>query len=197
MSATLQQPQPDYAELQQAASRLTKTVSNLLDATRLESGLLQPVREWCDPGELLGEAVRDANLDHAVEINVEENLPLISVDGRLIQQALAALLTNSAAYSPPGTPIEATVRQEMGNLYFDVADRGPGLAPGEETRAFEKFYRGAGKPAGGLGLGLAIAKQLVEVHGGSIRARNLAIGGACFTIRLPIGKPMELPMEAS
>jgi len=78
-----------------------------------------------------------------------------------------------------------------------VTDRGPGLAPGEETKVFEKFYRGAGKPAGGLGLGLAIAKQLVEVHGGTIRARNRTIGGADFTIRLPVGKPMQLPLETA
>jgi two-component system sensor histidine kinase KdpD len=197
MSAALQEPQPDCAELQQAAQRLTRTVSNLLDATRLESGLLQPVREWCDPGELLREAVRGATLDREVEINIGESLPPISVDSRLIQQALAALLTNSATYSPPGTAIEATVREDAGNLLFSVTDHGPGLAPGEETKVFEKFYRGAGKPAGGLGLGLAIAKQLVEVHGGAITARNLANGGACFTIRLPMGKPMQLPAEVS
>ena len=197
MSATLQEPQPDCAELQQAAQRLTRTVSNLLDATRLESGLLQPVREWCDPGELLREAVRGATLDREVEINIGESLPPISVDSRLIQQALAALLANSATYSPPGTAIQATVREDAGNLLFSVTDHGPGLTPGEETKVFEKFYRGAGKPAGGLGLGLAIAKQLVEVHGGAITARNLANGGACFTIRLPMGKPMQLPVEVS
>ena len=197
MTATLQQAEPDCAELQQAAQRLTKTVSNLLDATRLESGLLQPVREWCDPGELLREAVRDAGLDREVDIDIDPDLPPISVDGRLIQQALAALFTNSAAYSPPGTPIEAMARGEEGNVLFTVMDQGPGLAPGEETKVFEKFYRGAGKPAGGLGLGLAIARQLVEVHGGTITARNRVTGGACFTIRLPTGKPMQLPIEAT
>ncbi len=63
MSATLQQAQPDCSELQEAARRLTRTVDALLDATRLESGLLQPVREWCEPGELLREAVRQAALE--------------------------------------------------------------------------------------------------------------------------------------
>ena len=197
MSATLQQPQPDCAELQLAAKRLTKTVNNLLDATRLESGLLQPVREWCEPGELLREAVRDANLDREIDIELDDDLAPISVDGRLIQQALGALLANSALYSPPSTPIEATVRAEEGNVLFTVTDHGPGLAPGEETKVFEKFYRGQGAPAGGLGLGLAIAKQLAEAHGGTITARNRATGGACFTIRLPVGNPMRLPVEAN
>src|SRR4029077_16404981 len=90
-----QRAPPGRGELQQAARRLTKTVDTLLDATRLESGLLQPVREWCDPGELLQEAVRQAGLgERPVRITIGEDLPHISVDARLIEQALAALLSN-------------------------------------------------------------------------------------------------------
>ena len=74
MSAALQQPRPDCAELQQAARRLTHTVDNLLDATRLESGLLQPVREWCDPGELVQEAVAASGLKEGdVQINIAKD----------------------------------------------------------------------------------------------------------------------------
>src|SRR6195256_1284725 len=92
MTAALQQPQPDRVELQQAVRRLTRTVDHLLDATRLESGLLQPVLEWCDPAELVREAVASSGLnDSAVRINIDNGLPAISVDARLIQQALNAL----------------------------------------------------------------------------------------------------------
>ncbi len=80
---------------------------------------------------------------------------------------------------------------------FAVSDRGSGLAPGEENKVFERFYRGAGKPAGGLGLGLSIARQLVEAHGGTITAQNRPSGGARFSIRLPLGEPMQLPPEAA
>ena len=198
MSATLQQAQPDCSELQEAARRLTRTVDALLDATRLESGLLQPVREWCDPGELLREAVRQTALgNRPVRIAVGEDLPHVSVDSRLIEQALSALLFNAANYSPPGEVIDASVRRDDGTLLFVVTDRGPGLAPGEETKVFDKFYRGAGKPAGGLGLGLSIARQLVEAHGGAISAQNRLSGGARFSIRLPLGEPMQLPPEAA
>ena len=198
MSATLQQAQPDCGELQQAARRLTKTVDTLLDATRLESGLLQPVREWCDPGELLREAVRQAGLDkRPVRITIGEDLPHVSVDARLIEQALAALLSNSAIYSPPNESIDASAMRDEDTIIFAVADRGPGLAPGEETKVFEKFYRGSGKPAGGLGLGLSIARQLVEAHAGTVTAENRSTGGARFSIRLPLGKPMQLPLEAT
>src|ERR1700731_1491269 len=96
MTAALQQPEPDCSELQQAARRLTRTVDHLLDATRLESGLLQPIREWCDPGEIVREAVSAAGLkENSVRINIDKNLPTISVDSRLIQQALGSLLSNA------------------------------------------------------------------------------------------------------
>src|SRR6185312_6958859 len=71
MTAALQQAQPDRAELQQAARRLTRTVDHLLDATRLESGLLQPAREWCDPAEIVREAVAASGLkENALRINI-------------------------------------------------------------------------------------------------------------------------------
>jgi two-component system sensor histidine kinase KdpD len=198
MSVALQQPQPDRAELQQAVRRLTRTVDHLLDATRLESGLLQPVSEWCDPGELLREAVALAGLkEHAVKINVAKDLPVVFVDAHLIEQALAALLSNAAAHGISNEAIEASAARDESMLVFSVADHGPGLAPGEENKVFEKFYRGPGTPAGGLGLGLSIARQLVEAHSGQIVAQNREEGGSRFSIRLPIGEPMQLPSEAT
>jgi two-component system sensor histidine kinase KdpD len=198
MSVALQQPQPDRAELQQAVRRLTRTVDHLLDATRLESGLLQPVREWCDPGELLREAVALAGLkEEAVKIGVAKGLPVVFVDAHLIEQALAALLSNASAHGISNQPIEASAARDDSMLVFSIADHGPGLAPGEENKVFEKFYRGPGTPAGGLGLGLSIARQLVEAHSGQISAQNREEGGSRFSIRLPIGEPMQLPSEAT
>jgi two-component system, OmpR family, sensor histidine kinase KdpD len=202
MSAALQSrnasEQPDRAELQQAVQRLTRTVDHLLDATRLESGLLQPVREWCEPAELVREAVASSGLnDTAVRINIDHDLPAISVDARLIQQALNALLSNAAAYGGSGKPIEVSAARDGSMLTISVADRGAGLSPGEENKIFEKFYRGPRTRPGGLGLGLSIARQLVEAHGGQIVAQNREGGGARFSIRLPVGEPMRLPSEAT
>ncbi len=198
MTAALQQPRPDCAELQQAVARLTRTVDHLLDATRLESGLLQPVREWCDPGDLVREAVALSGLNEGeVRVGVAQNLPTVSVDARLIAQALSALLSNASAHGNSDQPIEVTAGRDDSTLVFSVSDQGPGLAPGEENKVFEKFYRGPGTRPGGLGLGLSIARQLVEVHGGQIIARNRENGGARFSIRLPIGEPMQLPSEAT
>jgi two-component system, OmpR family, sensor histidine kinase KdpD len=190
--------QPNRAELQQAVQRLTRTVDHLLDATRLESGLLQPLREWCDPGELIREAVSSSGLsDNAVRVHIDGDLPAISVDARLIQQALNALLSNAAAHGGHNKPIEVSATRDGSTLMISVADRGSGLAPGEENKIFEKFYRGPSTRPGGLGLGLSIARQLVEAHGGEIVGRNREGGGARFSIRLPIGEPMRLPSEAT
>ncbi len=197
MSVALQQPQPNCAELQQAARRLTATVDNLLDATRLESGLLRPVPEWCDPGELVHEAVTASGFkEKDVHVSIAKNLPAISVDSGLIQQALNALLSNAIIYGKSDRPVEVSAARDNSMLVISVADRGAGLAPGEENKIFEKFYRGPRTRPGGLGLGLSIARQLVEAHGGQIVAQNREGGGARFSIRLPIGEPMRLPNEA-
>jgi two-component system sensor histidine kinase KdpD len=198
MTAALEQPHPDCAELQQAVRRLTRSVDHLLDATRLESGLLQPVREWCDPGELLREAIGLAGLkEDSVRISIARDLPTVWVDAPLMQQALGALVSNAAAHAKSDQPIEVSAARDDSMLVFSVADHGPGLARGEENKVFEKFYRGPGTRPGGLGLGLSIARQLVEAHGGQIIAQNRGTGGARFSIRLPIGEPMQLPSEAT
>ncbi len=197
MTAALQQAQPDCAELQLATRRLTRTVDHLLDATRLESGLLQPVREWVEPGDVLRGAVALAGLtEGTVKVHVADKLPPISVDTDLIEQALVALLSNAAAHGEADQPIDASVAQDDSTMIFSVADHGPGLTPGEEGKIFQKFYRGPGTRPGGLGLGLSIARQLVQAHGGEIVAQNKEEHGARFSIRLPLGEPMQLPSEA-
>jgi hypothetical protein len=143
-----------WAELQPNPALGLTTAYHLLDATRLESGLLQPAREWCDPVELLREAITRAGMpENAVRLRIPTNLPTIFVDGGLIEQSLGTLLHNAAVYLGPQA-IEASISLDNNSLIFSVADHGPGLAPGEDAKIFEKFYRGPGKPPGGLGLGL-------------------------------------------
>jgi two-component system, OmpR family, sensor histidine kinase KdpD len=198
MAVALQQPEPNRPELQQAVGRLSRTVDHLLDATRLESGLLQPVREWCDPAEILREAVAHARLkEDAVKISVARDLPMISVDAGLIEQALVTLLSNAASHSPKGEPIEVAAARGDNTIVFSVADHGPGLGSGEESKVFEKFYRGPGTAPGGLGLGLSIARQLIEAHSGEIVAQNRDdTRGSRFSIRIPV-EAMRLPSEAT
>ena len=124
-------------------------------------------------------------------------LPPISVDARLIEQALISILANAGLHGASKQPIEINVARDNSIIVFSVADHGPGLVPGEENKVFEKFYRRPGTAPGGLGLGLWIARQLVEAHGGQIIAENREGGGGRFSIHLPIGEAMQLPAEAT
>ena len=106
----------------------------------MESGLLQPVREWCDPGELVREAVAASGLkEKDVRINIAKDLPAVSVDSGLIQQALDALLSNAMIYGKSDQPIEVSVARDDSTLVISVADRGAGLAPGEEEQSVSKI----------------------------------------------------------
>ena len=97
------------------------------------------------------------------------------------------------SYGKSNQPIEVRAGRDDSMLVISVADRGAGLEPGEETKVFQKFYRGPRTRPGGIGLGLAIARQLVEANGGEIVAQNRQGGGAVFSIRLPVSEAMRLP----
>jgi two-component system sensor histidine kinase KdpD len=110
----------------------------------------------------------------------------VEMDDVLIEQVLINFLDNACKHTPAGSPITVAVTGDPGRVTVEVADRGPGLPRGDEERVFEKFYRGGGTPAPGAGLGLAIAKGIVEAHGGNIWAHNLPEGGAAFFFTLPV-----------
>jgi two-component system sensor histidine kinase KdpD len=169
-------------------------VDQLLDATRIEAGLLKPTLEWCDPVELARDAFQHAEIaPGAVEFHSPGELPSIRVDAGLVMQALTTLLQNSATHGTSREPAALAIHRDGGAVVFEVADRGTGLPPGAEEKVFQKFYRAPGAPAGGVGLGLPIARQLAEVHGGTLTAENRPGGGARFTLRLPIGGELKLP----
>jgi two-component system sensor histidine kinase KdpD len=108
------------------------------------------------------------------------------VDPVLFEQALVNLLENAAKHTPAGTPIEIAAVQNESDVVLTIADRGPGL-PEDPQHLFEKFARGAHTSAPGAGLGLAIARGIVEAHRGKIEAANRPGGGAIFRITIPAG----------
>ncbi|HTO90549.1 MAG TPA: sensor histidine kinase KdpD [Candidatus Sulfotelmatobacter sp.] len=171
------------------ATHLNRLVGDLLDVTRLESGALPLHRDWHSVQELVGVALGrlEAQIgSRVVRLDLSPELPLVSLDDVLFGQVLINLIENALRYSPESSPIEISARIEGGELVLEVADRGPGLPPGEESKVFDKFYRGDG-PAkrGGVGLGLTISRGIVEAHDGTLTAENRPGGGACFRIRLP------------
>jgi len=122
-----------------------------------------------------------------VRVGLPAQLPLVAVDEVLLEQVVYNLLENAVKHAPSSTPIEIEARVRDHEVELSVADRGPGLAPGSEERVFEKFYRGdTSRRAGGVGLGLAICRGIVEAHGGRLRAANRPDGGAAFSFTLPL-----------
>ncbi|MEW5980295.1 MAG: sensor histidine kinase KdpD [Acidobacteriota bacterium] len=175
-------------EIQQGTRRLQRLVNNLLDMTRLESGFSRLNLQPTDLRDLLGVALGrlDEELrEHRLVLAIPDDLPLISCDFALIEQALANLLHNAASYTPAGSLIEVQARLEDPGVLLVVRDHGPGLPVQDTEQVFAKFYRGDPSRPGGTGLGLAIARGFVEAHGGTLKARNHPEGGAEFVLVLP------------
>ena len=176
-------------EIGAAAYRLNRVVNNLLDMNRLESGVVQPQREWCDVRELVQSAVdieRETIDGREVRVDVAEGIPLVLVDHALLEQAIAKLIANAGSHTPASVSIEIDAEFAQDQLRISVSDRGGGLSPETADRVFDKFYRANDRKAGGLGLGLSIARGFVEAHGGKLTAENRDGGGARFTIALPV-----------
>ena len=176
-------------EIRDGSHRLNRVVNNLLDMNRLESGVIRPKREWCDVRELLQSAVdteHESLNGRDIRLDVPEEIPLALVDHALIEQAVAKLLANAGSHTAPNLPIEIDAEYTNENLLISVSDRGPGIPPEATERLFEKFYRGDDRKTGGLGLGLSIARGLIEAHGGRLTVENRDGGGARFVIRLPV-----------
>ena len=183
--------------IHEEADRLNRLVQNLLEMTRLESGGIRVGKDWEPLEEVVGSALARVEKrlgDRRVDIQLAPDLPLVPLDPLLIEQVLINILDNAIKYTPEGSPIEISASVEDRDVEVVIADRGPGLAPGEETLVFEKFYRGS--PAGtrsGAGLGLAIARGIVEAHGGRILAEPRPGGGAVFRFFLPLAaEPPEV-----
>jgi two-component system sensor histidine kinase KdpD len=121
-----------------------------------------------------------------VTTRLPPDLPLVAIDDVLVEQLLVNLLDNAVKYTPPESPITIIATATDRAVTVEVADRGPGLPPGEEDRVFEKFYRGQPTSGRGVGLGLAICQGIVRAHGGRIWAQNLPEGGVAFLFTLPI-----------
>jgi len=189
------------------ADRLERLVRNLLDMTRLESGALVVTRQWVPLEEIVGSALTrlESQLGgRPVRTDLPADLPLVSADAVLLEQVFVNLLENAAKYTPAASPIEIVARAGDGAMAIEIADRGPGIAPGDESRLFEKFFRGRQTASGATsaGLGLAISRGVIGAHGGTITAANRPGGGAVFRMTLPIvgtppGAPPPAPADSS
>lgn len=173
--------------------RMTNLANNTLEMARLEAGAVTLTREWYPLDEIVGAVIshmEDRLKDHPIETRLPAGVPMAQVDEVMIVQVLENLIENAIKYTPAGTRIEVGAQEEPGQIRFWVADEGPGLAPGDDRKIFEKFYRGAGRETrNGVGLGLTICQIIVQAHGGQIVARNRPAGGAEFLFTIPSTEP--------
>lgn len=173
------------------STRLERIVSNLLQMTRLES--TEPSRDnfdWHSIEEIVGSALTTLEKplkEKEVEVDIAPDLPLVEVDGLLVEQLIVNLLENSLKYAPDSRiAIEAKSLEQT--VQVEVSNGGPPLRAGEEKRIFEKFYRADPGREQGAGLGLAICNAIVELHGGRIWAEPGLTTGVAIKFTLPADK---------
>ncbi|AFQ42491.1 sensor histidine kinase [Desulfosporosinus meridiei] len=172
------------------AERMNRFISNLLDMARLESGMLRLKKDWCDLQDIVGVAIKrlgDTLTRRPLDINIQENLPLVQADGILIEQVLVNLLDNALKYSEAASKIKVSIRQQENHLEIVVSNRGQSIPETDLSKVFDKFYRlSSPLQVSGTGLGLAICKGFIEAHGGNIWAENNTLGGVTITFTLPL-----------
>lgn len=173
--------------VEDGANRLGSLIANLLDMSRLHTGALQPFLTPAAVDEIVPLAVRAAALDGgSVDLDVPENLPLVSTDAGLVERALANLVANALHHSPSGRPPKIVATAAGDDVRIDVVDHGPGVALPDRERMFEPFQRlGDRDMTTGVGLGLAVARGFVEAVGGTLTPSDTEGGGLTMTLTLP------------
>jgi two-component system, OmpR family, sensor histidine kinase KdpD len=171
------------------SDRLNRLLNNLIQVTRLESGVVLR-KDWFPLEEVIGAALHRLKSqigNKRVQTDIPADLPLVAMDDVLMEQVFINLFENALKYTPETSPVEILARNRNGVVEVRVLDRGSGFAPGHEHRVFDKFFRGRTDEVRGAGLGLAICRAIIEAHGGSISAQNRRDGGAMIRFQIPIG----------
>lgn len=181
--------------IHRAGEHLARLVDDLLEAGRLESGRFSLDRRRLDPvaaATAALEIARATHPSHGFELRGREGVPEVLADATRLQQVLTNLLSNAARYAPAGTRVTVAIEPDVDHVALAVEDEGLGVPPAERDHVFEKFYRtdeAKQQTKKGLGLGLAICRDLVAAHGGRIWVEDAPGGGARFVFTLPLAEP--------
>ena len=188
-------PEPERRELvavvDEESARLDRLIGQAVEMAQLDAETIQVKLQPQDVHELIEttvEEMRPLLRDHAAQIEIQAGLPRIPLDRALIGRVLRHILENAARYSPPGSPIEIRVTRDDYRLLISIADRGPGIDLNEQPFVFDKFFRGRNQQSqsAGTGMGLAIARAILDAHGGGIELVSRAGEGTRFTFWLPL-----------
>ncbi len=188
---------PTVEAMERNLAQETRLIDALLDVARLNAGQFSLERHPVELAACLQGAIEEvtpvaAARGQAVVLEAPTPLPRVLADLARLQRTFAGLLDNAVKFSPPGGQVRIAARQTEGQVFVEVADRGPGIDPKLLPHLFEPFRQADGSSRrrhAGLGLGLALAARVVALHGGDLRAANLPGGGACFTCSLPVLEP--------
>ncbi len=172
------------------SEQLNFLIDNLLQMTYLETAEIQLEKESYSLKEVVTALLQTLNtrfLEKPIHMHISDHLPNIPFDRTLIEAVFINLIDNTIKFTPPDSPVDIYANVEKDHIVVKVKDRGPGLAPDEIDKLFEKFYRGENIISErGMGLGLAICQSIVQAHGGKIWAENREGGGAAFCFTLPL-----------
>ena len=179
--------------LRRSAAQMARIIESLADTSMLETGDLTIELEEHDPSALLHDAAgvlaaRAASLSVALDLRTDEALPEVSCDPTRIQQVLVNLIGNALKFSPAGREITLSASQVGTEVWFSVTDAGPGIPADQHELVFERYWRGDTGRRDGTGLGLFIARGIVEAHGGRIWVDSEVGCGSTFTFTLPIAR---------
>jgi K+-sensing histidine kinase KdpD len=193
-------PQEQQALLEvitHGADRLDRFVEGIVDLARIEAGDLSLHRHWRSIEDLIDAALAQAEPlmpQHRIEVFIPDELPVVPVDGRAVTEVIYTLLDNACKYAPAQTQITVSaIPKSPESIEVAVEDRGPGIPLAYRDKVFERFYRIAGDDTGaghtnGLGMGLAIAKGIVEAHGGRIWIEDpRTVCGTRVVFTVPVG----------
>jgi two-component system sensor histidine kinase KdpD len=177
--------------IDEETDRLNRLVGEASEMAQLDSGLVKLDLQPHDIHEAIEsalDATRHLMQKHTVQVSIADGLPQVNMDAERIREVITHLLENAAKYSPPTTNVKVTAERQGRNIVVSVADHGPGIDSFEQPMIFEKFYRGRNQQyaAHGTGMGLAIAKVIVEAHGGTIGLVSQLGHGSVFSFTLPI-----------
>jgi signal transduction histidine kinase len=185
-----------YEGLCRASERLYRLVESLLNFGRMQAGVLQYRFELLETGsffrglvEEFAQEIRESG--YQVEITQQSDLPPLRADREALARALWNLLENAVKYSPESKTVWAKATWENGRVAMSVSDKGLGIAPHEQKKIFNKFFRGASAEiaeAKGTGLGLTMVEHIVAGHGGRVHVDSEPGVGSTFTILLPSTK---------
>jgi two-component system sensor histidine kinase KdpD len=200
VAPTLEAQRELAAIVDEEADRLSALVTGAIQMARIEAGGVRLKRQVTSIRELLGVVLQQLTtvLDgRKVLVHIREDLPGACIDRDLIAMAVRQLLENAIKYSKPGTPLVVEAKASEGTILISVIDEGPGIPEYEQSRIFERFYRGlqTRNRVPGTGMGLAIAREILRLHGGDIIVTSREGEGTEFCILVPLNGVGQRPLD--